>query len=55
MRISASSHEAERRPGPSHHNNCKGDERTWMPLFQDGVALLPELTERLDFSHDGPL
>ncbi len=39
-----------------HHKNRKGDERTWMPLFQDGVALLPELMERLDTAtRHGPL
>ncbi|MFA5956866.1 hypothetical protein [Hyphomicrobium sp.] len=39
-----------------HYKNRKGDERSWMPLFQDGVALLPELTDRLDKSmRHGPL
>lgn len=39
-----------------HHKNRKGDERMWMPLFQDGVALLPELTDRLDkLMRHGPL
>lgn len=39
-----------------HHKNRKGDERSWMPLFQDGVALLPELTDRLDRApRHGPL
>lgn len=39
-----------------HHKNRKGDEKSWMPLFQDGVALLPELTDRLDkATRYGPL
>lgn len=39
-----------------HHKNRREDERMWLPLFQDGVALLPELTERLDkAARYGPL